>query len=177
MHDRCLTRLPISPLPLLTLLAIACSNGNGIKTSRYSGSRITPEYFQFATIVEAGDEPRFGGGWRAVCISASVSQGVYDYRSGTERPGGARKCDLEFGAPIVLSTGEMVTYRDTQEYAADSAQEAAVSVITTTKRVTAATCERIRRQADRLFRRRIPGARVSRCEGFRGLAVPMVSWP
>jgi hypothetical protein len=169
--------MPIKLGLLLLAIAAACSNGGYLKTSRYSGTSITPDYFRFATIVEAGDEPHFGGGWRAVCISASVSQGVHDYRTGTERRGGQRRCEVEFGAPILLATGETLSLRDTQRAAADSANEAARSVITTTRRVTAATCERIRRQADRLFRRRIPGARASSCQGFRGMDVPMVRWP
>lgn len=161
------------------IVAAACSNGSGgyIKTSSYSGTRITPDYFQFSTIVEAGDEPYFGGGWRAVCIRARVSQGVYDYRQKQERMAAQSECDLEFGAPILLASGRRVSLREARRDAAHAANAAAESVITTTRRITSQTCDRIKRRADKIFNELIPGSRVSRCEGFRGMSVPEVRWP
>ena len=61
-----------------------------------TGTYITPEYFQYATIFSPDSEGV--GGWRAVCIKARVGQRVaHPKRTHVENE---LQCGFEFGTPI-----------------------------------------------------------------------------
>lgn len=162
-------------LAVVAALGSGCSGGGWIPTSQYSGTYISPAHFQFATIVEPNDVAYYGGGWRAVCIRARVSQGVQ--QGGAQTTTSMATCDLEFGVPIRRKNGSWISKPYAQRQAAAAANKAGRMTVTTSAGITSHTCELIRRRAHTFLRRTIPGATVTRCEGRRGGPVPEVTWP
>lgn len=123
-----------------------------------SGTRITPSHFQFQTIVPPDDDPR-GGGWRAVCIVATISQGVaagLPVTSGTV-------CNFQVGVPFRNHRGPVSPSRAQRE-AANTANDVAYEILTTTHPVTGLVCLRFRNEYRLRLKQRIKGAEVSDCQ-------------
>lgn len=126
-------------------------------------------------MLPAEDDP-LGGGWRAVCIRASVSQGVSS--GGKETTTSKMTCELEFGTPITHRDGRYIDERAAQDASAHAANRAARITVRTSYGITAATCIQIKQRADLFLRKQIAGARVNTgCTTFRGAPVPVVDWP
>ena len=74
---------------LLAICTLDCTT-SGVPT----GSRILPSYFRFSTIVQPDHDPE-GSGWRAVCLVATMSQGM----AGGTPVSSSTVCQAEFGTP------------------------------------------------------------------------------
>src|ERR1044072_3214689 len=89
---------------VLTLAAPAYAAGNIVV------GQITPRYFDFKTIIDApGNEI---GGWRAVCIHASISNG---------NTGATASCKFEVGMPLPTLVQGTISLSDARGYAAGCA--------------------------------------------------------
>lgn len=124
-------------LVLIATCAVACTTG-----SVPTGSRILPSYFRFKTIVEVDDDPK-GSGWRAVCLVATMSQGM----AGGTPLSSSTVCQAEFGTPIINRYGPVPLTR-AQRVSANVANDVAYDVLTTSAPVTGLMCLQFIRQAD-----------------------------
>jgi hypothetical protein len=116
---------------LVGLCFNSCMTGN-VPT----GTRITPDFFKYATIIKA---PADGspGGWRAVCIQARVGQRIA-HAQGAHIETGTR-CGLEFGTPIVTIQHGFIPLSMAQRISADVANNVAYKVLSQGRGVTAIT--------------------------------------
>ena len=140
-----------------------------------TGTRITPEFFRYATIIEAPTDGSTGG-WRAVCIKARVGQRVA-HPQGAGWETGAQ-CGLEFGSPIVNRQHGYIPLRMAQRVSADVANTVAYSVLRVERGVTATTCQKLLQGMNLAMNEAINGSSVTPCGTTRwGSPVPEVVWP
>ncbi len=148
----------------------ACTAGN-IPT----GTRITPEFFQYATIIQppADGSP---GGWRAVCIMARVGQRIAHPQGAHIETG--RQCGLEFGTPIVNKQHGYIPLPMAQRTSADVANDVAYKVLRRERGVTASTCLKLKTGMNVGLDTAINGSRVTQC-GVTSSShlIPVVHWP
>ncbi len=140
-----------------------------------SGTRITPDFFRYATIIEPPADGSVGG-WRAVCIRAGVGQ-----RSA--HPQGAHidtrtRCGLEFGSPIVNQQHGYIPLAMAQRISADVANEVAYAVLSEERGLTVRTCYKLVRGMNARMGVDINGSKVTQC-GVTSWShrVPEVPWP
>lgn len=153
----------------VVIFLTACAGNGRVPGSYKSGSRITPGYFRFATIIP-DDGSR--SGWRAVCIKALMGQGLPNQPYAS-----ARVCRFEVGTPLRNYKGP-VSLPAAQNAATAAANDAAYSVLQRSAGVDETTCIRFRTEMNRRLKSLIPGAEVSTCGASIGpVSVPEVTWP
>ena len=152
------------------LVAVSCVDGNVP-----SGTRITPEFFRYATIIEAPDDGS-PGGWRAVCIKARVGQRIAP--APAAHIDTSAQCGLEFGSPIVNRQHGYIPLRMAQQISAEVANDVAYTVLSQERGVTAGTCLKLQNGMNVMFGIAIKGSTVTQC-GVTNWShgVPEVIWP
>ena len=156
----------------LAWLLYACTAGN---TSVPTGTRIIPEFFQYATIVEPPDDGSTGG-WRAVCIRARIGQSIAEPQGGQWSSN--RECGLEFGVPIVNHQHGFIPLRMAQRISADVANETAYRVLTREPTLTVMTCDKLKVAMNTDLGEAINGSKVAPCgTTLWNRPVPEVVWP
>jgi hypothetical protein len=164
----CLFRFFVTVLAVLALGACA-------STSVPSGTFITAEYFEYATVIEP---PTDGspGGWRAVCIRAHMGQSIA--ASQGAHWDSEIQCDLEFGSPIVNRELGYIPLRMAQGISANVANTVAYEVLSQSRGVTSTTCKLLRVGMTAGMNTKIGGSRVTECGVTRWhRPVPEVIWP
>ena len=170
MHRRLCLRY--ETLTVLAWLLGACTGGS---TSVPTGTRITPEFFQYATMIEAPEDGSTGG-WRAVCIHARVGQSVAEPQGG--QWSASRQCSLEFQVPIINHQHGFIPLRMAQRISADVANEVAYRVLTREPALTIMTCSKLKVGMNEALDEAIKGSRVNLCgASMFNQPVPEVIWP
>ena len=158
---------PIHALSLVLLAAsLACVNSDP-RVSR--DTRITPDVFQYATIV---DPPTDGstGGWRAVCVKIELQK-----RTGDNTPA---RCGLEYGTPIVNRQLGHIPLHRAQSISAKVSNEVGLKVLKQERGITSTTCDKLQRALNKGMDDAIKGSKVTQCGVTRWeRPVPEVIWP
>ena len=141
-------------LAIVALLSSSACTTTGVP----SGTRIKPSHFQFQTIIPPDDDPK-GGGWRAVCIIASMSQGTAGGPSVTS----ATECRFQVGVPFRNHRGPVSLSR-AQRAAANTANDVAYEILSTTAPVTGLVCLKFRKEYRLRLKRKVRGAEVGTCK-------------
>jgi hypothetical protein len=160
---------------LATVLAVSLSACMSDSATLDTGTRITPEFFRYATIIEPPTDGTTGG-WRAVCIKARTGQRVaHPHSTGWET---GVQCALEFGSPIVNRQHGFIPLRMAQRISADVANEVAYRVLRQERGITATTCTKLIKGMNKAFKKAINGSAVNACGTTRwDRPVPEVIWP
>jgi len=134
---------------LIVVLSMSLACGMNV----VDGRKITPEMFKFKMIVRADSD---GGGWRAVCIKARITNG------NTQATG---LCAFEVGTPLRMKTGTEVSLGFAQKVAAELANTAAVTVLRSLPPETmiGPACLAFRAEYHLLLRQAIDGSKVGEC--------------
>lgn len=117
--------------------------------------RITPEHFQFKTVVKLrGSQP---GGWQAVCIHARM-------RNGTTKE--TSLCRFEVGLPMKTQENGLIDYYEAQQASADLANLSAHAVLSQAKPgdMTFTLCSQFKVVYEQMLNSRFKGARVGECK-------------
>ncbi len=116
---------------------------------------ITPEHFRFTTVV-AVDSRTLPDGWRAVCISARITEGD---------SGATDICKFEVGLPMRTGQQGDISLSEAQWLSAEMANQAAQSILAEARpgEMIAVHCIQFKRRYERLLKEEIAGARVSEC--------------
>ncbi|HEX5751495.1 MAG TPA: hypothetical protein VFZ09_35055 [Archangium sp.] len=147
---------------LLCSLLLGVGGLSGCGTGRNSVTgRITPEHFEFTTIVE--EEPGEPSGWRAVCIHARITQGD---------SGATTACKFEVGLPLCNRQQGRISLEDAQEAAAEMANRAVYRVLSEAHPGTmlATLCRDFKELYGVLLEEEFKGAKVGECK-TRGVKV------
>ena len=145
---------------LLSILSCATS-------SVPTGTRIKPSHFQYQTVIPPDQDPK-GGGWRAVCIAATMMQGM----AGGPVVTSGTVCNFEVGLPFRNHRGR-ISHNRAQRVAANTANDVAYEILTTTQPITGLVCGRFIREFRRQLRVKIPGSEVRTCTpGIRVVPFP-----
>jgi hypothetical protein len=142
---------------LATVLLASAAGGTGCVHRRgLVTGRITPEHFQFKTIVPVDTNEMQPDGWRAVCIHARITEGD---------AGTTDVCKFEVGVPIRNTQQREVPLEVAQQITAYLANDAAHAVLSRAKRgeMIAILCRRFKHEYEQLLRENIAGSRVSEC--------------
>lgn len=129
-----------------------CATGRNTVTGR-----ITPEHFEFTTIV--GDDPEEPGephGWRAVCIHARITMGD---------SGATSVCKFEVGMLLMNGTQGRISLEKAQQASADMANRAMYMVLSEAHPSTAhyKLCRDFRTLYRFMLKEKIDGADVGEC--------------
>ena len=161
---------------LLTLaVALVISSACGGSTSVPSGTYISPEFFEYQTIIEPPEDGS-PGGWRAVCIRARLGQTMAS-------PQGVLghshiECGLEFGSPIVTRDLGYIPLHVAQRTSADVANEVAYEVLQEVRGMTTVICRALHTGMTKGMNEKIKGSTVTACGVTRSKRpVPEVTWP
>lgn len=117
--------------------------------------RITPDYFRFKTVV-AVDSRTLPDGWRAVCISARITEGD---------SGATDVCKFEVGLPMRTGQQGDIPLSEARWLSAEMANQAAKVILAEAQpgEMIAVHCIQFKRRYERLLKEEIDGARVSEC--------------
>jgi hypothetical protein len=147
----------------------ACMDGN---TPVSKDTRITPDVFQYATIIEAPADGSTGG-WRAVCVKVRLDQ-----RTAPSQQGAPAECDLEYGTPIVNHQHGHIPLHKAQRISAEVSNEVGRRVLEKARDLTEITCRKLRTGMNKGMDKAIKGSKVTKC-GVTDWSrpVPEVVWP
>lgn len=138
---------------VLLMVGCATSGPGGAGPNTVTGL-ITPEHFRFQTVRRAqGSAP---GGWRAVCIHATVRNGS---------TGDITVCKFEVGMPARSAADDELPLRAVQQTSAYWANRAAHAVLSRAApgEMTAVLCNQFKAAYRILLADAIAGATVSEC--------------
>lgn len=151
--------IPWCPRPLLSGLLLASLGGlTGCATGRNTVTgRITPEHFEFTTIV--GDDPEEPGephGWRAVCIHARITMGD---------SGATSICKFEVGMPLQNGKQGMISREQAQEASANMANRAMYKILSEAHPGTGhyKLCRDFKTLYNLMLKEKIQGAEAGEC--------------
>ncbi len=126
-----------------------CASGRNIVVGR-----ITPEHFEFTTVVE--EDPGEPSGWRAVCIHARITQGD---------SGATTACKFEVGLPLCTQRKGRISLEDAQDAAAEMANRAVYRVLSEAHPGTmlATLCRDFKKLYGLMLDEKLKGAKVGEC--------------
>ena len=156
--------------PLVGLLGLCLCACVGSSDSRVSqDTRITPDVFRYATVVEAPADGS-NGGWRAVCVKIELKP-----RSDDDTPA---RCDLEYGTPIKNHQHGYIPLHKAQRISAEVSNEEGRKVLEKARGITSTTCKSLRTALNEGMDEAINGSRVTECGvTLWDRPVPEVIWP
>lgn len=136
---------------------VLCSGALGSGCSHGSNpviGRITPEHFQFTTVVKPRKTDPYG--WRAVCIHARITHGDSQATD---------VCKFEVGLPLYNEDQGEIPLEVAQQTAADLANRASYSVLSRSRpgEMLAVLCKDFKEVYEGMLREWIKGARVGKC--------------
>jgi hypothetical protein len=136
-------------LVAIVSLGAGCTHG----PNPITGS-ITPEHFEFTTVVKPRREDPYG--WRAVCIHARISHAD---------SGATSVCKFEVGLPIYNQQQHEVPLEVARFVAADAANRASYTVLSEAHpgEMMAVLCSRFKTLYQELLKDEVKGARVGDC--------------
>ena len=139
----------------LFLAALACIGflSTGCASGVVTG-RISPEHFQFTTVVKPRKTDPYG--WRAVCIHGRITHGD---------SGASDVCRFEVGLPIFNEERGEIPLEEAQQAAAELANRASYRVLSQAHpgEMLAVLCREFESLYEILLNEWIRGARVGRC--------------
>ena len=140
------TALSIVIVGAVLLLGSGCS---------FAAGRITPEHFQFVTVVQLSPRKK-AGGWREACVHARIKN------VGT---GQSMVCSFGIGMPLRTDIGGDISTPLAQRIAADCANEAAHLVLASANRTSmiGVLCQNVRSAYDLMLRKAVGGSARQTC--------------
>jgi hypothetical protein len=149
-------RVVLGGVSLLAVFLSGCSTGRNSVTGL-----ITPAHFEFQQVVKKSGPRKEPGGWWAVCIHASITNGD---------SGATAVCKFEVGMPVRNGRQGEISLENAQLAAATMANRAVYEILSDAHPGTmhAIHCIRFKRLYNLMLKEKIDGAEVGEC-GTRGV--------